>query len=88
LTALCLELLWQGNVNFYIVRTHYKRQLNKQNKFRADVVPLNKLKQETSFLVNFTIPMHDLLDLKEFQNLQNKQYLLSFINTYLMNKTI
>jgi len=82
------ELLWQGNVNFYIVSTHYKRQLNKQNKFRADVVPLNKLKQESSFLVNFTVPMHDLLDLEEFQNLKSKQFLLSFINTYLMNKTI
>ena len=82
------ELLWQGNVNFYIVSTHYKRQLNKQNKFRADVVPLNKLKQETSFLVNFTVPMHDLLDLEEFQSLESKQYLLNFIDIYLMNQTI
>jgi len=82
------ELLWQGNVNFYIVSSNYKRQLNKQNKFRADVVPLNKLKQETSFLVNFTVPIHDLLDLEEFKSLKSKQYLLSFINTYLMSKTI
>lgn len=82
------ELLWQGNVNFYIVSSNYKCQFNKQNKFRADVVPLNKLKQETSFLVNFTVPMHDLVDLEEFKRLESKQYLLSFIKTYLMSKTI
>ncbi len=82
------ELLWQGAENFYIVNTHYKRQQNKQNKFRADVVPLNRLKQETSFLVNFTIPIHDLLNLEEFQNLANKQYLLDFIDGYLINQTI
>ena len=46
------------------------------------------LKQETSFLVHFTIPMHDLLDLEEFQNLSGKQYLLNFIDKYLMNKKI
>ena len=80
------ELLWQGGVNFYIVSTNYKRQLNKQNKFRADVIPLTKLKEETSFLVNFTIPIHDLFDLEEFINLKNSQYLLDFIDTYLINK--
>jgi hypothetical protein len=82
------ELLWQGNENFYIVNSHYKRQVNRQNKFRADVVPLNRLKKETSFLVNFTIPIHDLLDLEEFQNLASRQHLLNFIDSYLMNQAI
>jgi hypothetical protein len=82
------ELLWQGNENFYIVNSHYKRQVNRQNKFRADVVPLNRLKQETSFLVNFTIPIHDLLDLEEFKNLAGKQYLLDFVERYLINQII
>ncbi len=80
------ELLWQGSKNFYIVNSHYKRQANKQNKFRADVIPLTKLKEETSFLVNFTIPIHDLLNLEEFSNLQNRQYLFDFIDTYLINQ--
>jgi len=82
------ELLWQGNENFYIVNSHYKRQVNRQNKFRADVVPLNQLKEETSFLVNFTIPIHDLLNLEEFQDLAGKQHLLNFIDSYLINQTI
>ena len=77
------ELLWQGGVNFYIVSTNYKRQFNKQNKFRVDVIPLTKLKEETSFLVNFTIPIHDLFDLEDFTDLENRQYLLDFIDTYL-----
>ena len=79
------ELLWQGSVNFYVVDSSYNRQLNKQNKFRADVIPLNRLKQETSFLVDFTIPNQDLLDLEEFQDLPHKQYLLTFIAKYLMS---
>ena len=80
------ELLWQGNENFFIVNSRYKRQINKQNKFKADVVPLNRLKEETAFLVNFTIPMHDLLNLEEFSNLQHIQYLLDFIDGYLVNQ--
>lgn len=82
------ELLWQGNENFYIVSSPYKRQLNRQNKFRADVVPLNRLKQETSFLVHFTIPIRDLLDLEEFHGLKGKQYLLNFIDSFLVDQVI
>jgi len=82
------ELLWQGGVNFYIVSTPYKRQINKKRKYKADVVPLNKHKKETSFLVDFTVPVHDLLDLEEFQELDYAQYILSFIDTYLMNKIL
>lgn len=82
------ELLWQGAENFYIVSTLYKRQPNKQNKFRAETLPLNKLKQETSFLVDFTVPIHDLLGLEEFSSLQNRQYLLDFMDTYLIKKDI
>lgn len=80
------ELLWQGDENFYIVNSRYMRQPNKQNRFKADVIPLTKLKKETSFLVNFTVPIHDLLDLEEFSNLQNRHYLLDFIDTYLIDK--
>lgn len=81
------ELLWQGDENFYIVNSGYKRQVNKKNQFKADVTPLTKLKEETFFLVNFTIPIHDLLDLEEFSNLQNRQYLFDFVDTYLINKS-
>jgi hypothetical protein len=74
------ELLWQGNQDFYIVRTTYKRQSNPKKKFRADVISLNNLKEETSFLVDYTIPIHDLLELEEFKTLKYKQYLLDFID--------
>jgi len=84
------ELLWGKNGNFYIVQSNYDRKLQpiNQSKFRADVIPLNKLQKETFFKVDFTIPIHDLLDLEEFQNLESKQYILSFINTYLMSEII
>jgi len=75
-------LLWQGGVNFYIVSTNYKRQFNKQNKFRADVIPLTKLKEETSFLVNFTIPIHDLFDLEDFMNLFYNVYIFNLFQKY------
>lgn len=78
------ELLWQGNQDFYIVRTTYKRQSNPKKKFRADVISLNNLKEETSFLVDYTIPIHDLLELEEFKTLKYKQYLLDFIDKNLM----
>ena len=79
------ELLWQGTENFYIVNSRYKRQPNRQSKFKADVVPLSRLKKETSFISDFTIPLHDLFDLEEFQNLTSKQHILNFIDDYLMN---
>lgn len=79
------ELLWQGAENFYIVNSRYKRQPNRQSKFKADVVPLSRLKKETSFISDFTIPLHDLFDLEEFQNLTSKQHILNFIDDYLMN---
>lgn len=78
------ELLWKGDANFYIVSTQYKRQVNKKRLLRAEAIPLNRLKEETSFLVDFTIPIHDLFDLEEFSNLKNKQYLLEFIDSYLI----
>lgn len=80
------ELLWQGNENFYIVRSSYKRHLNKNNKFRAEVIPLTKLKVETSFLVNFTIPISDLLNLEEFMEMKGKYYLLDFIESLSINE--
>lgn len=82
------ELLWQSKGNFYIVSVRYKRQLNKQNKFRASAIPLVKLKSEISFPADFTIPIHDLLDLEEFQNLTSKQYLLDFMDNYLMSHIV
>lgn len=78
------ELLWQSKGNFYIVSAKYKRQLNRQNMFRASAIPLAKLKSEASFPADFTIPIHDLLDLEEFQNLTSKQYILDFIDNHLM----
>lgn len=82
------ELLWGKNGKFYIVSSNYQRQSQpiNQNKFRANVIPLNKHAEEISFKADFTIPIHDLFNLEEFSNLQNRQYLLDFIDTYLINK--
>lgn len=80
------ELLWQGSENFYIVRYSYKRHLNRNNKFRAEVIPLTKLKVESSFLVNFTIPISDLLNLEEFMEMKGKSYLLDFIESLSINE--
>lgn len=80
------ELLWQGDSSFSIVTSSYVRQKNKQKKFRAEALPLNKLKKETSFLVDYTIPLHDLLALEEFESLKNKNYLLNFIDENLIKR--
>lgn len=80
------ELLWKDGANFYIVTASYKRRINMQAKFRASAVPLTKLKKETSFLVDFTVPLHDLFNLEEFFEMKNKKYLLDFIDLFLIGK--
>ena len=79
------ELLWKDNANFYIVSSTYQRKPNKQRKYRAYAIPLTRLKEETSFLSDFTIPISDLLNLEEFTNLRYKHYLLDFTNKHLTN---
>jgi hypothetical protein len=79
------ELLWKDNANFYIVNSTYQRKQNKHGKYRAYATPLTRLKEETSFLADFTVPISDLLNLEEFTDLQHKQYLLDFINQHLTN---
>ena len=81
------ELLWGKNGNFYIVKSNYTRQAQPPHvsKFQADVVPINKRMKETHFKVDYTIPIHDLLELEEFQDLASKHHLLNFIDDYLLN---
>jgi HKD family nuclease len=78
------DLLWQGNENFYIVKSNFSR--TEKPEIKTDVFSINSNKEDKSFVPSFTIPVTGLLSSadKLISN-HSKEIIVNFINSHLLD---
>ena len=81
------EILWQGKEDFYIVTNKYMRKRKPKSDDRAHTISLNRTQEEKSYIVNFTLPLLDLIKIEELGISQASQDAIQiFSQDYLINK--
>ncbi|MBA1421543.1 MAG: hypothetical protein FAF03_12130 [Epsilonproteobacteria bacterium] len=81
------EILWQGKEDLYIVTNKYMRKRKPKSDDRAHTISLNRTQEEKSYIVNFTLPLLDLIKVKELGISQASQEAIQiFSQDYLINK--
>ena len=80
------ELLWQGENNFYIVKSKYKRIKHNRKRAQAEVLSISSRKEEKKFLVDFTVPAKGLFEMdRELVSQNSQKAIINFIDNYLTN---
>jgi hypothetical protein len=81
------EILWQGKEDFYIVTNKYTRKRKPKSDERTHTISLNRTQEEKSYVVNFTLPLLDLIKVDELDISQSSQKAIQiFSQDYLINK--
>jgi len=81
------EILWQGKEDLCIVTNKYMRKRKPKSDDRAHTISLNRTQEEKSYIVNFTLPLLDLIKVKELGISQASQEAIQiFSQDYLINK--
>ncbi len=81
------EILWQGKEDFYIVTNKYTRKRKPKSDERTHTISLNRTQEEKSYVVNFTLPLLDLIKVNELDISQSSQKAIQiFSQDYLINK--
>lgn len=79
------ELLWQGDENFYIVKSNYKRTI-KNPEAGAEVFSINSNKEDKSFDPSYTLPIKGLLSINDELISDNlREIIIDFINSNLLS---